>query len=317
MSGEILICLIAVVCFNCFVLADWITIDESTVTTWNENNADRSTILAEFSVSNYPRQYTNGLEISLDTFTTDIDGNAVYFVMQQDLYEVSKFFRYNWLNNKIEQTEFVENLLVDYIQYNQISKKLYAITRNNTGGRSLVLIDRQRLSVQTQVMSLDEFPSPMPGSYFQHDKQYFTYHAYDFQRRSTVLITLDLSDGSTQRFVHSTTFDFNVAALVSLQSTGHFYALWQYSIITPLLVIEFDQRTATALSNVSITPDRARVAQGYNPTCIDTVNELFYVVSSNARTQQTWICRVHLPTMQINVTTVAQQTLNEYLIIKI
>ncbi len=53
------------------IYSDWITINDYSVTTWNENNADRLSILTKFQVTNYPSKYSRSLNNQIDTYTYD------------------------------------------------------------------------------------------------------------------------------------------------------------------------------------------------------------------------------------------------------
>jgi len=114
------------------IYSDWITINDNSVTTWNENNADRLSILTKFQVTNYPSKYSRSLNNQIDTYTYDDKKENIYFIMQQSLYGISKFFKYNLITNQIYQTEQIQYFMIDHIQFNSKTNKLYSIINNST-----------------------------------------------------------------------------------------------------------------------------------------------------------------------------------------
>ena len=98
----------------------WITISDYSVTTWNQSNADRPEILTTFKTSNYPSKFVKLLNNRIDTYTYDHKNDNIYFIMQQTLYGISKFFKYNLKTNQVSQTEQVQSIMIDHISYNLI-----------------------------------------------------------------------------------------------------------------------------------------------------------------------------------------------------
>ncbi|CAF1437551.1 unnamed protein product [Adineta steineri] len=302
---------------NC-VYSSWITINDYSVTTWNETNADRSEILTRFQVTNYPSKYIKSLNNRIDTFTCDFNCENVYFLMQQGLYEISKFFKFNSKTKQVYQTEQIQSFMIDHIQFNEKTKKLYSIIHQSTERKHLLVeIDTQTLQVKEQLMDLSQYGFPMSGSYFNSKTQLFTYHAYDSNQQATVLITLDLSSKATQRFVQSKVFDFNVYGFGFVQSNNGLVALDQYNIVTPLVVIKINEKTGQPIGNVTITPDGQRIAQGYKPFSVDYENQFFYVLSSSEDLSKTFISKINIQTMEVNITAVQRKFPNDYLFVKI
>ncbi|CAF3641806.1 unnamed protein product [Rotaria sp. Silwood1] len=127
--------------------------------------------------------------------------------MEQILYGISKFFKYNLILNQIEQTEQVQQFMIDQIKYNDISKKLYAIIHNNSNAQYLVEINTQTLQIYQIV----------------------------------------------QVVVRTKNFDYNICGFGYIKSVG-LIALWQYSIITPMIFIKVNERSSKQIQNVTITP---------------------------------------------------------------
>ena len=311
---------VAVISFFLLLIASissqWITINDFSVTTWNPDTADRSKTLTTFQVSNYPAKYVRSLNNRIDTYTVDKNNEMIYFIMQQILYGISKFFKYNIRTNQIDQTEQLQLFIIDHIQFNPISNKLYAIIHDsNERNYSLVEVDRDTLDVKEYLLSLSSRVSPMSGSYLNSQNQFFTYHAYDFQQDHTVLITLDLSDNATERFVQSKRFDFNVYGFGYIELNS-LVALWQYSIITPMVVIKIDEQTGKQMKNVTITPNSVRIAQGFKPFSMDFQNQLFYVLSSSDDLSATYISKVNMQTMAIDIIKIKGQKIKDYIFYK-
>ncbi|CAF4793919.1 unnamed protein product, partial [Rotaria sp. Silwood1] len=124
--------------FFCSISSQWLSIDDFSVRTWNEETGDRLRTLTTFKVTNYPSKYVRSLNNRIDTYTYDRENKNIYFIMEQILYGISKFFKYNLILNQVEQTEQVQQFMIDQIQYNSISNKLYAIIHNNSNAQYLV-----------------------------------------------------------------------------------------------------------------------------------------------------------------------------------
>ncbi|CAF1082731.1 unnamed protein product [Rotaria sp. Silwood1] len=300
----------------CSISSEWITINDYSVTTWNEYTADRPKTLTTFKISNYPPKYVRSLNNRIDTYTYDKNNEIIYFIMDQTLYGISKFFKYNLKTNQIDQTEQIQPFMIDRIQFNPISNRLYAIIHDSTRRNYyLVEVDTETLQIKKQIMQLSDRISPMPGSYFNSQTQLFTYHAYDFQQDHTVLITLDLSDNATKIFVGSKQFDFNVYGFGYIQPDS-LVALWQYSIITPMVAIKIDEQTGQQIKNVTITPNGVRIAQGYKPFSMDFQNKLFYVLSWTEDLSATYISKINMETMNVQITAIKGQIIKDYIFYK-
>lgn len=298
------------------ISSKWITISDSSVTTWNERTAARSQTLTTFQVSNYPAKYVRGLNNRIDTYTYDKQNEIIYFIMQQTLYGISKFFKYNIQTNEIDQTEQIQSFMIDHIQFDPINKKLYAIIHDSgQQNYSLVEIDREKLEVKQYLTRLPAHVSPMPGSYFDSQRQYFTFHAYDYQQGDTVLITLDLSNNATERFVQSKQFEFNVYGFGYIPSDS-LVALWQYNIATPMVTIQIDEQTGKQIRNVTITPSTVRIAQGFKPFSMDFQNQLFYVLSWADDLSATYISKIDMKTMDVQIITIKGQVIKDYIFYK-
>lgn len=296
------------------VYSEWITINDYSVTTWNESTAARPKLLTTFQTTNYPSKYVRGLNNRIDTYTYDDKKENVFFIMQQSLYEISKFFKYNLITNEVYQTEQVQPFMISHIQYNSKTNKLYAIIHDSSKlPYTLVEVDTNTLAVKRQILQVDNYGSPMSGSYFNSQTQLFTYHAYDFKQSETVLITLDLSDNATKVFVRSKLFDFNVYGFGYISSDKNLVALWQYSIITPMVVIKINEKTGKQIQNVTITPDGQRIAQGYKPFSMDYKNKIFYVLSTADDLSTTFISKINMNNMEVTITKVNGNIIKEYI----
>jgi hypothetical protein len=238
--------------------------------------------------------------------------------MDQSLYGISKFFKYNLLKNEIFQTEQIQSFMIDHIQFNSNNNKLYSIIHNSTQRQFiLVEIDTDTLEVKQQITVVDHLGSPMPGSYFNSETQLFTYHAYNFEQDHTVLITLDLSNNATHRIVQSKLFDFNVYAFGYDQSKENLLALWQYSIITPMMVIQIDPITEKQIRNITITPNGQRIAEGYKTFAMDYQNRLFYVLSWADDLSMTFISKINIDTIKVKITKLEGQIIKDFILLKI
>lgn len=298
------------------ISSEWITIDDFSVTTWNQYTADRPKTLTTFRVTNYPPKYVRSLNNRIDTYTVDKNNEIIYFIMQQDLYGISKFFKYNIRMNQIDQTEQVQSFIIDHIQFNPTSNRLYAIIHDsNRRNYSLVAVDQNTLDVKEYLLSLSSRVSPMSGSYFNSQSQFFTYHAYDFEQDHTVLITLDVSNNATERFIKSKPFDFNVYGFGYIEPDS-LVALWQYSIITPMVVIKVNEQTGKQMKNVTITPNGVRIAEGFKPFAMDFQNQLFYVLSWADDLSATYISKVNMQTMAIDIAKIKGQKIKDYIFYK-
>jgi len=237
--------------------------------------------------------------------------------MTQISYGISKFFKYNFLTNQVYQTEQVQSFMIDHIQFNSKNNKLYAIIHNSPQNQySLVEVDTDTLNVKKQIIELTNLGSPMPGTYFNSETQLFTYHAYDFKQQHTVLITLDLSDNTSKIFVQSKKFDFNIYGFGYVQSDNSLIALWQYSIITPMVAIKIDETTGKQIQNVTITPIGQRIAEGYKPLSMDLKNRLFYVLSWTDDLSKTFISKINIDTMKVNRKSLPGQIIKDYIFFK-
>ncbi|CAF2786550.1 unnamed protein product [Rotaria sp. Silwood2] len=301
--------------FICSIKSEWLAIDDSLITTWNETNADRSRTLTTFQVTNYPPKYIKPLRNRIDTYTYDRVNNNVYFIMEQNLYGISKFFKYNSKSNQVYQTEQVQHFMIDQIQYNDVSNKLYATIQNNSNSQFLVEINIKTLEVKRQIIPLVNIGFPMPGSYFDSETQLFTYHAYNPKQDHTVLNTLNLSNNASKIIVESKKFDFNVYGFGYIKSYG-LVALWQYSIITPMVCIKLNERSGKQIRNVTITPDGIRIAEGYKPFSMDFENRLFYVLSLTDDLSTTYISKINIDTLQLKLTTIQGQKIKDYIFLK-
>ncbi|CAF4395156.1 unnamed protein product, partial [Adineta steineri] len=87
--------------------------------------------------------------------------------------------------------------------------------------------------------------------------------------------------------------------------------------VTPLVVIKINEKTGQPIGNVTITPDRQRIAQGYKPFSVDFENQLFYVLSSSEDLSKTFISKINIQTMEVNITAVQRKFPNDYLFVKI
>ena len=298
------------------ISSKWITISDSSVTTWNERTAARPQTLTTFQVSNYPAKYVRGLNNRIDTYTYDKQNEIIYFIMQQTLYGISKFFKYNIKTNQIEQTEQIQSFMIDHIQFNPTNEKLYAIIHGSTQQNySLVEVDREILAVKQSLMRLPARVSPMPGSYFNLQRQFFSFHAYDYQHDHTVLITLDLSDNTTERLIQSKQFDLNVYGFGYIPSDS-LVALWQYNIVTPMVTIQIDEQTGKQIRNVTITPNQVRIAQGFKPFSMDFQNQLFYVLSWADDLSATYISKINMQTIDVQIITIKGQVIKDYIFYK-
>jgi len=156
----------------------------------------------------------------------------------------------------------------------------------------------------------------MSGSYFNSQTQLFTYHAYDFKQSNNVLITLDLSDNAKQIFIQSIHFDFNVYGFGYIQSDNYFIALWQYSIITPMIGIKINQITGKQIQNITITPNGQRIAEGYKPFSMDFQNRLFYVLSTADDLSTTFISKINIDTMKVKTNKIKGNINIDYIFFK-
>ena len=297
------------------VSCQWLAIDDFSVRTWNEKNANRSQLLKTFQVTNYPSTYTRGLENRIDTYTYDSLNENIYFIMEQPLYGISKFFKYNVKINEIDQTNYVHSFLIDQIQYNSRSNKLYSLIHNETSGQYLIEVDTRTLEIKRYVTEINHGSSSMSGSYFDDDTQMFTYHAYNFAKEHTVLVTLDLSDNASKIVVNSKPFDFNVYGFGYMKSVG-LIGLWQYSIITPMVCIKIQEETGKQIQNITITPDHVKIAQGYKPFAIDLNDRLFYVLSLADDLSTIYISRIHMDTLKLDISVIKGQILQDYFFFK-
>lgn len=296
--------------------SQWLAIDNFSVRTWNENNGERTRTLTTFQVTNYPSKYVRGLENRIDIYSYDPINRNMYFIMDQALYGISKIFKYNSKLNQIDQTNNVQPFMIDQIQYNPINDKLYAIIRNDTNVHHLVEVNIDTLEIKRLIFPLDKVGSSMSGSYFDTDKQLFTYHAYNFVKSRTELITLNLTDNASEIVINSKPFDFNVFGFGYIRSVG-LVALWQYSIITPLVCIQIDEMSGKQIKNVTVTPKNVRIAQGYQPFSTDMENRLFYVLSGANDLSTTYISKIRIDTLQSNVTIVSGQQMKDYIFFKL
>jgi hypothetical protein len=300
------------------VYCDWITIDDNSVRTWNEFNGNRSKILTKFQITNYPKKYTRSLFNRIDTYTYDENNENIYFIMDQSLYGISKYFKYNLKTNQIFQTEQIQSFMIDHIQFNSNNNKLYSIIHYSIQRQFiLVEIDTDTLVIKQQITQLDHLGIPMPGSYFNSKTELFTYHAYNPQEDHTVLITLDLSDNATHRFIQSKIFDFNVYAFGYDQSKENLLALWQYSIITPMVIIQIDPITAKQIQNITITPNGQRIAEGYKTFAMDYQKRLFYVLSWADDLSMTFISKINIDTIKVKITKLEGQIVKDFILVKI
>ncbi|CAF1595108.1 unnamed protein product [Rotaria sp. Silwood1] len=176
--------------------------------------------------------------------------------MEQILYGISKFFKYNLILNQIEQTEQVQQFMIDQIKYNDISKKLYAVIHNNSNAQYLVEINTQTLQIYQIV----------------------------------------------QVVVRTKNFDYNVCGFGYIKSVG-LIALWQYSIITPMVFIKVNERSSKQIQNVTITPNGVRIAEGYKPFPTDLENRQFYVLSWTDNLLATYISKINFDTLHVNIRT--------------
>ena len=272
-----------------------------------------------FQITNYPKKYARSLFNCIDTYTYDQLNGNIYFIMQQSLYGISKFFKYNSKTNEIFETEQIQPFLIDQIQFNPINKKLFSIIHNSTQRQFiLVEIDTMTLQVKQQITVLDNHLGyPMSGNYFNSQGQLFTYHAYNAQEDHTVLITLDLSNNAKQRFIISRSFDFNVYAFGYDQQKDNLFALWQYNIVTPLVVIQIDPVTVTQIRNVTITPKGLRIAEGSKTFATDYQKRLFYVLSWADDLSFTFISKINIDTLKLKITKLQGQIIKDFILLKI
>ncbi|CAF3587821.1 unnamed protein product [Rotaria sp. Silwood1] len=301
--------------FFCSISSQWLSIDDFSVRTWNEETGDRLRTLTTFKVTNYPSKYVRSLNNRIDTYTYDRENKNIYFIMEQILYGISKFFKYNLVLNQVEQTEQVQQFMIDQIQYNSISNKLYAIIHNNSNAQYLVEVNTQTLQIKREIVQLIDIGSSMPGSYFDNKNQLFTYHAYNFKKDHTVLITLDLSDRASKVVVRTKNFDYNVYGFGYIKSVG-LIALWQYSIITPMVCIKVNERTGKQIQNVTITPKGVRIAEGYKPFSTDLETRQFYVLSWADNLSATYISKIDFDTLHLNITTIQGQKIKDFIFFK-
>ncbi|CAF2947874.1 unnamed protein product [Rotaria sp. Silwood2] len=302
--------------FMCSISSQWITIDDSSIRTWNETTGDRSRTLTTFQVTNYPPKYSKSLQNRIDTYTYDFVNKNLYFIMEQTLYGISKFFKYNSKSNQVDQTEQVQDFMINQIQYNIITYKLYAIIHNDTNSQYLVEIDTETLNVKRNIIELTDSGASMPGSYFDSENQLFTYHAHNFKKDHTVLITLDLSNNASKIVVSSKNFNYDVYGFGYIKSVG-LIALWQYSIISPMVCIKINEKSGKQIKNVTITPYGKRIAHGYKPFSTDFEKRQFYVLSWADNFSATYISKINIDTLQLNITTIQGQKIKDYIFFKL
>lgn len=303
--------------FICVASADWIAISDYSVTTWDPSNANRSETLTTFKTTNYSSKYIKQLTNRINTYTYDQRTKTIYFVMQQPQYGISKFFSYNMKTNVVSQTSEVLSFMIDHIQFNTANKQLYAIVHGGAQRQYwLVQVDPATLQVAKEIVDLTEYGSPMSGSYFNSTTQLFTYHAYNSRQSSTVLVSLNLSTNAPERFVSSKPFDFNVYGFGYIPNGDKLVALWQYSIITPMVAIKIDEQTGEQIQNVTITPDGVRIAQGYKPFSVDNQKGLFYVLSWVEDFSTTYISKINMDTMKVQRIDIEGKVLKDYIFFK-
>ncbi|CAF1007773.1 unnamed protein product, partial [Didymodactylos carnosus] len=283
------------------LLGEWIAIDDSLITTFNDTTGDRRTV-ASFQITNYPKKYVKSLRNALDVYSYDSINDVIYFSMEQRTYSICKILKYDVKTKQTYQSDQINQFLVDYIQYNSKSDKLYAIIHmyKDQLHVKLVEIDKQTFTVSKEIADIEYLGSPMSGSYFDQQRQLFTYHAYDNNQSSTVLVTLNLAKNAKQIVVNSKQFDYNVFGFgYSGDTTQRLVALWQYSIIRPLVCIQLDYKTGKQRKNVTITPDTIRIRQGYQPFAIDQQNRQFFVITATDNLQTTYLIKVNIDTLQV------------------
>ncbi|CAF1114185.1 unnamed protein product [Rotaria sordida] len=155
----------------------------------------------------------------------------------------------------------------------------------------------------------------MSESYFNFQTQLFAYHAYDFKQDHAVLITLDPSDNTSQILVHSNKFDYNVYGFGFIQPNS-LIALWQFSIRTPVVCIQIDERIGKQRQYVTITLEDIRIAQDYKPFFMDFEKRLFYVLSCADNLSVTCISKINIDNLQLIMTIVQGQIIKHYIFIK-
>jgi hypothetical protein len=82
------------------VTSTWLTINDSFITTWNEQNTDRPQTIDKFQATSYPTKYIKLSRNRIDTYTYDRVNKNVYFIMEQGLYGISKIL--NTTQNQIK-----------------------------------------------------------------------------------------------------------------------------------------------------------------------------------------------------------------------
>ncbi|CAF1506565.1 unnamed protein product [Adineta ricciae] len=241
----------------------------------------------------------------------------IYFTMQQGLYGISKYFKYNLRQNQTSQTNQIQSFMIHFIQFNEKSQKLFSIIEKTSIEKYfLVEINSETLEIENELLEISEYGRPMSGYYFNSKKQYLIYHVYDSNLSQTRLITLDLSKNPKQRFIQSKKFDFNVYSLSYIQSDPTFLALWQYNIVTPLVAIQINEKTGKQIQNVTITPTGQRISQGFKPFSVDYQNKILYVLSWTDDLSKTFISKVSFQTMKLNLITIQGKLPKDYIFFK-
>ncbi|CAF5113277.1 unnamed protein product, partial [Rotaria sp. Silwood1] len=107
----------------------------------------------------------------------------------------------------------------------------------------------------------------------------------------------------------------NVYGFGYIKSVG-LIALWQYSIITPMVCIKVNERTGKQIQNVTITPKGVRIAEGYKPFSTDLETRQFYVLSWEDNLSATYISKIDFDTLHLNITTIQGQKIKDFIFFK-